>query len=132
MRQNIDIEYFRNLLEERLSVIKSTQEIGKAGDAAVELDQARVGRLSRVEAMQQQAIAQACARLTSLERQRIEAALARIRNNEYGSCVECGEEIAEGRLRFDPSVLLCIDCAQQKENEPHPAHRRRSDVRGQP
>ncbi len=90
--------------------------MGKS-DGPVELDQARVGRLSRMDAMQQQAMAQAAVNLSNHELQRIEAALKRIDTSEYGCCVLCDEEIAEGRLRFDPSVLICIACARQAETK---------------
>jgi DnaK suppressor protein len=36
---------------------------------------------------------------------------------DYGYCVMCDEEIAEGRLRFDPSVLTCISCARKAESK---------------
>ena len=73
---------------------------------SVELDQTRVGRLSRMDAMQQQAMSQAVARLTDLERQRILSALGRMESGDYGYCVICDEKIVEERLRFDPSVLV--------------------------
>ncbi|WP_339106912.1 TraR/DksA family transcriptional regulator [Roseovarius rhodophyticola] len=31
---------------------------------------------------------------------------------EFGYCDDCGEEIAEGRLRLDPAALKCVDCAR--------------------
>jgi DnaK suppressor protein len=107
-------EYYRKRLEERLAVIMTGQEAKKT-ESPVELDQARVGRLSRMDAMQQQAMTQAAARLTGLERQRIEVALKRIATGDYGYCIVCGEEIAPGRLRFDPSLLTCISCARETE-----------------
>lgn len=116
MRDDIDLKYFRKRLEERHAVIMAGKE-AKKGDAPVELDQTRVGRLSRMDAMQQQAMAEAAGRLSDFERQRIEAALKRINAGEYGYCLVCDEEIAEGRLRFDPSVLTCIDCARQAETK---------------
>ena len=70
-----------------------------------------------MDAMQQQAMSQAASRLIDLERQRIQVALGRVRTGDYGYCVSCGEEIAEGRLRFDPSVLTCISCAQEAEGK---------------
>ncbi|MBW2684138.1 MAG: TraR/DksA C4-type zinc finger protein [Deltaproteobacteria bacterium] len=115
MRHDIDLKYFKNRLEKRLKEITAEQQRQKDGTAPVELDQARVGRLSRMDAMQQQAMAKATARLTDLERQRIQSALLRIRGDEYGYCVICEDEIAEGRLQFDPSVLLCISCAEERE-----------------
>jgi DnaK suppressor protein len=67
-----------------------------------------MGRLSRMDAMQQQAMSQAGAGLAALERQRIQTALKRIETGEYGYCIVCEEEIGEGRLRFDPNLLTCI------------------------
>ncbi|MCK5517052.1 MAG: TraR/DksA C4-type zinc finger protein [Desulfobulbaceae bacterium] len=115
MRTNIDIKYFEKRLKKRIKAIAEEQEQQKKGSAPVELDQARIGRLSRMDALQQQAISKATARLTDLERQRIQSALARMLTGEYGYCIICEDEIAEGRLRFDPSVLTCISCAEEKE-----------------
>ncbi|WP_247712429.1 TraR/DksA family transcriptional regulator [Qipengyuania xiapuensis] len=77
----------------------------------VELQQDSVGRLSRMDAMQQQAMAQATARRRVAERARIEAALARIDEGEWGWCTACGNEVAEKRLAHDPSVAKCVECA---------------------
>ena len=115
MRNDIDLEYFKKRLEERLEVITAGEEDLKKGTAPVELDQARVGRLSRMDAMQQQAMSQAVARLAELERQRIQAALNRMKSGDYGYCVICDEDIAKGRLEFDPSILTCISCAKDTE-----------------
>ena len=65
MRDDIDLKYFNKRLEERLKAITAGQERQKMEAAPVELDQARVGRLSRMDAMQQQAMFQAAARLTA-------------------------------------------------------------------
>lgn len=77
----------------------------------VELQQDSVGRLSRMDAMQRQAMAQATERRRAAERLRIKAALERIDEGEWGYCLGCGEEIAEARLRHDPSIPTCILCA---------------------
>ena len=79
--------------------------------APVELDQQMVGRLSRMDALQVQAMAQETSRRRADEMRRIEAALARIEDGEFGYCLECGEEIAMRRLELDPAAPLCIDCA---------------------
>jgi DnaK suppressor protein len=102
---------FRQLLLERRQTLLDVA--GTARDAAgtVELDQSRVGRLSRMDALQGQAMSRETNRRRELELARIEAALKRIEGGEYGYCVRCGEAIAEGRLLFDPSTPLCIDCA---------------------
>jgi DnaK suppressor protein len=115
VRTDIDLKYFKKRLEERLKDIIEGQENKKIGTAPIELDQARIGRLSRMDAIQQQAISKAASRLIDVERQRIQSALARMRADEYGYCIVCEEDIAEGRLQFDPSVLICITCAEEKE-----------------
>jgi DnaK suppressor protein len=115
MRNDIDLQYFKKRLEERLEEIIAAQESRKKEVAPVELDQARVGRLTRMDAMQQQAISQAAARLADLELQRIQSALGRMQSGDYGYCIICDEEIAEGRLRFDPSILTCISCAKEAD-----------------
>ncbi|MBW6521735.1 MAG: TraR/DksA family transcriptional regulator [Desulfoarculaceae bacterium] len=116
MPDDRDIAYYKKRLEERLAVIMAGKA-AKNGEGPVKLDQTSVGRLSRMDAMQQQAMAEAADRLTDFERQRIGAAFKRIESGDYGCCVVCGEEIAEGRLRFDPSVLMCISCAQKAEGK---------------
>lgn len=78
----------------------------------VELDQARVGRLSRMDALQGQAMALETERRRDVELKRIDAALARIEDGSYGDCLGCGEEIAHERLTSDPTTPLCIGCAR--------------------
>ena len=84
--------------------------------AVVELDQTKVGRLSRMDAMQAQAMAQASAERREVMLRRIEAALQRLDDDEFGDCLECGESINPKRLEFDPAVELCIDCASKAED----------------
>ncbi len=108
MREDIDLDDFRKRLEQRLKALAD----GRKADHPPELDQSRVGRLSRMDAMQQRAMTQAAARLTAMEAQRIRTALKRMTAGDYGYCLSCEEEIAEGRLRADPSVLNCIACAR--------------------
>lgn len=83
--------------------------------AIVELDQSKVGRLSRMDAMQGQAMAQASRERREVKLRLIDAALARIDADDYGYCQNCDEPIAPSRLEFDPTVLLCIDCARKAE-----------------
>ena len=94
------------------------QAIAEAGDesaAIVELDQSKVGRLSRMDAMQAQAMAQAAGHRREQMLRRIEAALERLDNDEYGYCKECDEPINPKRLEFDPTADLCIACASAAE-----------------
>lgn len=77
----------------------------------VELDQQSVGRLSRMDAMQQQQMADAEARRRKSDIARIDAAMKRIEESEFGWCLSCGEEIATKRLEIDPMATQCIACA---------------------
>ena len=114
MRDDLDVLSLKKRLQERLAEILAGQSV-RAGEGSVELDQTRVGRLSRMDAMQQQAMSQAAAHLADLELQRIEAAFKRIDAEEYGYCLLCDEPISVGRLQFDPSVFTCISCARKAE-----------------
>ena len=96
------------------------EEIAATGDesaAVVELDQSKVGRLSRMDAMQAQAMAKASgARRAALLRD-IEAALKRLDEGGYGVCRDCDEAINPKRLEFDPTALRCIECESKCESK---------------
>ncbi|WP_253913159.1 TraR/DksA C4-type zinc finger protein [Pseudoruegeria sp. HB172150] len=94
-----------------LEDLDAQDSAGSDGQKAVTLDQQSVGRLSRMDAMQQQAMAKATASRRAQMRQRIGAALIRIDEDEYGYCIGCGEEIDLKRLEFDPTVPICVSCA---------------------
>jgi len=79
----------------------------------VELDQSKVGRLSRMDALQGQAMALESERRRIAELKRIDAALKRLDGDDYGYCVRCDEEIGAARLEFDPAVTNCIRCASE-------------------
>lgn len=107
-----EIEAFRHLLEKRLAMLDAEDKLGAAGQATVELDQQAVGRLSRMDAMQNQSMSKANHVRRQTERTRLMAALERLEEGEYGYCEDCGEVIARGRLELDPAATRCIDCAR--------------------
>lgn len=102
------------LLQLRAEVEASVAE-GKESAAVVELDQSKVGRLSRMDAMQGQAMAQASAQRRKMVLQDIEAALKRVDDGSYGLCLACDEPIADKRLEFDPTARRCIGCESKRE-----------------
>jgi DnaK suppressor protein len=99
-------------LRDDLQVVAETAE---ASAQTVELDQQRVGRLSRMDAMQAQAMAQESARRRESLIRGIAAALSRLESGDFGYCQGCEESINQNRLRFDPTATLCIDCASRAE-----------------
>lgn len=112
-RDNIDIEQFKRHLQARKAELEAGSEAADEARRPVELDQTRQGRLSRMDALQGQAMSQAAERRRQIELKRIEAAFQRMEQGEYGYCVSCGEPIAVKRLEADPTTPLCIDCAQE-------------------
>jgi len=107
----MDIDYFR----EKLTVLKEetirSLENSKNNSNPVELDQTTQGRLSRMDAIQQQEMALATRRRREQLVIQIEQAFVRIENGDYGYCIKCDEEISERRLELDPVALTCINCA---------------------
>ena len=102
----------KTLLEEELKELDREDSLGLSDQKTVTLDQQSVGRLSRMDAMQRQAMAQATARRRSARRQRIALTLKRIEEGEFGYCLDCGDDIAPGRIALDPTVTLCMSCAK--------------------
>lgn len=107
-----ELEKFRKLLLDWRDDLHSTSEVREEGSGTVHLDQQSVGRLSRMDALQGQALAKAGKERAELKLRQIEATLTRIDNNDFGDCMECGEPINTKRLEIDPTVLYCIECAR--------------------
>ena len=103
-------KYKADLLARRAALAKLAEDVESAA-RPVELDQTRMGRLSRMDALQGQAMAQETARRRDNEVARIDAALKRIEQDEYGYCLGCGEKIAAKRLALDPTSAVCVTCA---------------------
>ena len=99
-------------LRDRLSETLDGQD-----DAAkpVELDQTKMGRVSRIDAIQQQEMARsaqsAARRRLALVRQALEA----IGKDEYGDCRICEEPIAFRRLQARPESPFCVECQGRRE-----------------
>lgn len=108
-----DLGTFREKLLARRTELERETDLAAASRAPVELDQTSVGRLSRVDALQAQAMAMAQQRRRQSELSAIDAALRRIDGGVFGYCLKCGDEIPKARLENMPTVTLCIDCARQ-------------------
>ena len=108
----LDVIEFKQLLLARRALLQQVEATGKESAGVVELDQSKVGRLSRMDALQGQAMSQEAQRRRTIELQKIQSALKRIEEDEYGYCVKCGKFIGLGRLRVDPAAPCCVDCAE--------------------
>ena len=110
---DLDLKKFKRLvLQQQQELIEMTQKTHKSTQP-VDLDQSSVGRLSRMDAMQSQAMAQESKRRREIQLARIRAALERIEEGEYGYCAVCEEEIDRRRLEVDPTNPFCVSCASK-------------------
>lgn len=110
-------DHFRERLETQRQEYLDSRLAARESAQPVQLDQAGVGRLSRMDAMQGQAMAKEAQRRRDVQLQRIELALRRIDSGDYGFCNACEEEIALRRLESDPAATLCIACASRQEQQ---------------
>ena len=108
---SVDIEKFGSLLADRKADLIASVANASDSAAPVELDQQVQGRLSRMDALQGQAMAQATIQRRRVEIAQIDAALRRMEAGEFGYCVECGDDIAPKRLELNPAIARCVDCA---------------------
>ncbi|GGH25991.1 transcriptional regulator, TraR/DksA family [Cribrihabitans marinus] len=106
-----EIARFEQRIRARLEQIDTEDRLGAGGQAVVQLDQQSVGRLSRMDALQNQAMAKAQQARRDAQRRRLEGALRRIEAGEYGWCDGCGEDLPPARLELDPAAALCVSCA---------------------
>lgn len=110
----------QQLSELRLALLQQREELRKLladssdGSQPVSLEEP-IGRLSRMDAMQQQSMVQANRRTAQSRLVRIEAALRRHADNEYGLCAQCEEAIGHLRLKAQPEAPFCITCQEQRE-----------------
>ncbi len=94
-------------IEQRLAALRTeTQPVG--------LD-LPIGRLSRMDAMQQQEMAAGQQRRIEQELQQIVSALDRLERYRYGLCFQCHEALPYQRLAIRPTTMLCYECQVQRE-----------------
>ena len=111
----IDEKHARAVLTQLCNELQDLSALSAGSRDPVTLDQQSVGRLSRMDAMQVQAMAQESERRRARDLIRVKDALKRLDEGEYGYCVECDEDIAPKRLEVDPAAALCIKCASRSE-----------------
>lgn len=70
-----------------------------------------IGRLSRMDAINNRAINEKALRDKKRLLQKLERAKERAEKGELGTCLKCGEEIPFGRLKIMPYTTRCVKCA---------------------
>ena len=108
--------YLEQILNTRLNEIEggikaTLSDLDETGDSREPMDE--VDATTRRSAWENMVRMQHRNRMLALE---ISAALRRIRNGDFGVCVECGDSIGLERLRVHPSTTVCIQCKRRAEN----------------
>ena len=111
-RSGPDIAAIRAALEAELAGLAEASAAAAEARRPVALDQQSVGRLSRMDALQVQAMARAVEGRRQGREARIRAALGRLDEGEYGFCLGCGDDIPAARLAIDPTTARCVACSK--------------------
>lgn len=99
-------------IEDELRAIAQAGDETVADRKPVVLDQQSVGRLSRMDALQGQAMAKAMQGRRDGRVIALRAAMERLASGDFGWCGDCGEFIGLKRLDLDPTLQRCVECAR--------------------
>ena len=102
-----DLERLRTELADLLA-------ISREGTQTVELDQP-IGRLTRMDAIQQQKMAQASRGGHQIRARQVDAAIKALVEGQYGYCRHCEEAIGYRRLKAKPETPFCLGCQSASE-----------------
>ncbi len=104
------LAYFRKRLEELEREIREDMDANPEDSGVVELDSS-IGRLSRMDALQNQQMALELKWRQENQLLRIENAFKRLAKGQYGLCGKCKKPIEEERLEVFPDTVTCVRCA---------------------
>ncbi len=105
------ITEFRAELERQLVKLEKSMTVTDEALKTVELDQGAVGRLSRMDSLQNQSMAKNLRERELVSLALIQEALRRLDNDTYGVCTECGGRIVTERLFVFPESATCASCS---------------------
>lgn len=107
---------FKKLIMEQISIIKKDLIILKEKSKPIPPDNA-IGRLTRMEAINERSINEANFRNSELRQSKLETALKRVEKDEYGECLRCGDEISAARLNVLPESTICMECLNNPDDD---------------
>ena len=108
MMEDIKTDTLRRAIIDEIAELDRLRGQARDSCAPVEQDQQSIGRLSRLDAMQQQAINIAHDVRRKHRQVLLSAALKRIDDRDYGYCDQCDDIIGAGRLAIDSAAMLCV------------------------
>ena len=109
-----DVAALRDDLEKLVAELETMVEATRSGSRPVDLDEP-IGRVSRMDAIQQQSMTQANRTAAMRRLAQARAALQRIGADEYVTCQACGEDVALARLQAAPETPFCVECQGRRE-----------------
>jgi DnaK suppressor protein len=109
------VEEFRQILLSEQTSLEELLKRSKEGARPVELSEP-IGRLTRMDAIQQQQMTKASRRTYERKLRQVQAALEMLGKDEYGFCRSCEEPIGYRRLKARPEAPYCLSCQDARES----------------
>lgn len=100
----------KSIIDDQIASVKEEIEELTELTRPVSLD-ASIGRLSRMDAINNKAINEMALRDKKQVMNKLERALERYSDDKLGKCLKCGNEIAFGRLKIMPYTTRCVSCS---------------------
>jgi DnaK suppressor protein len=116
MPDHLGTEQIAELRAELERILAKLERSMRATDEAmrpVELDQTAVGRLSRMDSLQNQGLTRNLQAREAVKLSLVHAALARIDAGSYGACTECSADVPYDRLLIFPEAPTCSACGDR-------------------
>jgi len=71
-----------------------------------------IGRITRMDAINNKSVAEAALRSAVLKLNRLKDVFGKLQHSDFGICRKCGEQIPIQRILLVPQVPFCVHCAQ--------------------
>lgn len=106
----------KKLLEEKIkaSILKTAREIEGLKEATKPISpENSIGRVSRMDAINNKSVAEASLRSTSRKLNNLQTALSKLSDPDFGICTRCKRPIQEARIMYMPESTRCVHCASK-------------------
>ena len=110
--ENIKYIELEKIILGELTLLEQSLNDFTGSSKTVELDQQLIGRLSRMDSIRDQQMTKANLIRREQRKSELVKALKRLKEDDFGFCIDCGDEIDIRRIRVNPLVRKCISCMQ--------------------
>jgi len=104
-----------NIILDQIAELEKQLSLTQESSQTVELDQTLAGRVSRIDAIQQQKMAKSSFERDKKLLAKLKQTLEKLSDEYYGICEECDEPIPLARLKIKPESEFCIGCQEMLE-----------------